>query len=426
MDLVEPIMQTYQQTASAVAQMPRVDYDAHPAFARLGLSPAVLSTEVAGELQAANRRIAAIDDILGVDDYVSRGAFGDAVALRRQLWMESEQLIDRLHRDVLRVRTDWTAWELARLRMYFRHMKIEYRRYLRHQLRRLRERKREAARRNERAVAAALGLRKDGAVSFPVDKELQTAILREADPYVRRLRALDFAKPHGFGSMGILPAKRGFWEAVRASLSGLGVDRIASAYLGYPVRLTAIGLHLNVAGNRHFSRRYDDIGLPAAQASGIHFDTSCGMVKAMLYLSDVGPEDGAFSYVLGSNNWHLPYLRRFSGQSLSVCGISLDTSQSRRLFLKLPEPLRQHSHFGADFLAQNEEQARLLESERIFTSDDSCALILFDNNGLHRGGVSPKRDRVAIQLEFGTLFERASDIAYAFVDRHLSPMGRSI
>lgn len=386
--------------------VPLVAYQVHPALVAYANGETLLGGRVLNRIEGVETTLE------HVATEASRNTW-HTTALRDQLACLSKDgrsLIDDVQVAVMNAVT-WTHWERGTLERFFHQLHKEYFRYLHHLNRKVRFRERSGPL-TEPAATTLAGLRALGAVPMAVEPALKQGLLLAVMPLVDRLRQEDAVSPDGFSSRSIPLSRLGIWNQVRTAIAPLGLVQIARHYLGYPVALTHIELHVNRPGNRYFSSRYSDMGLPCARAAGIHFDSGSGMVKAMVYLSQVTEDSGPFRYALSSHRWRLPHFRRFAGQALVSSGVRLEDENSRRLFMRLPEVFRQLSHFGADFLGEDSE-ARLLDYEQPFTSGHGD-VVIFDNSGLHRGGVLPERERIALQLQFSArgLLERSSEFAW--------------
>jgi hypothetical protein len=76
-------------------------------------------------------------------------------------------------------------------------------------------------------------------------------------------------------------------------------------------------------------------------------------------------------------------------------GFSGRKAEVRRKFMALPRFLRKKAEFGADVLDDTPEAQRLREGHFSATSNyGNC--ILFDGNGIHRGGMVNKGERRCI------------------------------
>ncbi len=70
------------------------------------------------------------------------------------------------------------------------------------------------------------------------------------------------------------------------------------------------------------------------------------------------------------------------------------------MFLALPEPFRMITHFGDEMDPDSEAAQDLLRNERAYCDGESD-LIMFDFNGVHRGGFVRKGYRYMLQCAFG-------------------------
>ena len=95
------------------------------------------------------------------------------------------------------------------------------------------------------------------------------------------------------------------WAAIEHAMRECGALDITTAYFGVPTaRVRSAGLLLNRPGQDWATRLYRDIEVEAPPTAGFHIDSNgkC-FVKVVLYLSDVGPEQGPFGLVPGSHRW---------------------------------------------------------------------------------------------------------------------------
>jgi hypothetical protein len=81
-------------------------------------------------------------------------------------------------------------------------------------------------------------------------------------------------------------------------------------------------------------------------------------------------------------------------------GLSGYAPETRRLFMALPAPFRHKSTFGSDLLDHQPETRRVVEAEYQFVSADGNAA-LFDNLGIHRGGLVRDGERRVLIANLG-------------------------
>ena len=185
------------------------------------------------------------------------------------------------------------------------------------------------------------------------------------------------------------------YELVQQAYEELGVFEIASAYMRRPMRIKKLFVQLNNA--RETAIRYgeiDEAGLPALKTNYWHIDSDIWpSIKAIMYLNEVGLDQGPLRYVAGSHRDADAFemVVRKTNDTLH-----LPTSQ----FLALPDELRMHALFGPYLTGEEPEVPGLLERE-VAVFGEGSDLILFDNNGVHRGGFVRSGSRQIIQ----TLFE---------------------
>jgi len=239
-------------------------------------------------------------------------------------------------------------------------------------------------------------------LTFSLDPERKAAIRRAVDKYVEQLRRLDT----GGKDLAVNPAIALEWKPTLAYRRPLGaavrdleLGPIASSYLGYPVNITTVALHRNRASDGWRSQRYADVGLSPTRTVNYHFDSNSGVLKCMVYLNDVDADGGPFCYIERSHRWRMDLFQRISAQAM-VYTITLESPRERVFLLKLPEEMQNVSQFGDDVPDGSPVQERMLAGERQFASRDAD-VILFDNFGLHRGGITRRGERIALQLTFG-------------------------
>ena len=184
------------------------------------------------------------------------------------------------------------------------------------------------------------------------------------------------------------------YELVDQVLCDLGVYAAASAYVRRPLRLKKLFVQLNTASET--AARYGVIesdGLPALKSDYWHIDSDVWpCVKVIIYLNPVTSEQGPLRYVVGTH--------RSPPEFETVVRKTNDTLKlPAEQFLALPEEFRMHALFGP-YLTGREPQVEglLLREARI--DGEGGDLILFDNNGVHRGGFVRSGERRIVQCLF--------------------------
>ncbi|HEY5411441.1 MAG TPA: phytanoyl-CoA dioxygenase family protein [Caulobacteraceae bacterium] len=184
------------------------------------------------------------------------------------------------------------------------------------------------------------------------------------------------------------------FEAVERIFEEEHVYAAASAYAGRPVVLKEITVQVNT--DRTTALQYgplDEDGLPTPRTRYMHIDSALWPpVKVLIFLNDVTADNGPFRYVEGSH--------RLAGDfELMVRKVNDREEIHDSLFMALPAPFRMYTLFG-DFIDPDGEPAqKLLARERAYC-DGVNDLILFDFNGVHRGGFVREGRRYMVQCHF--------------------------
>jgi hypothetical protein len=174
------------------------------------------------------------------------------------------------------------------------------------------------------------------------------------------------------------------------------IIKMASIYVGYPIDLQKISLHIYDENDNFIYQNFKSMVAPTT--TDMHIDWSQHrMVKCLIYLNDVDQNNGPFKYVMGSNNFKVGLWEKTIRYANSFCGLNKCSSLERELFWALPKLFQKKADFGNDLLDTSLESVALQERERHFTSQDGD-ILFFDNEGIHRGGDVQKGERQVLQL----------------------------
>ncbi len=243
-------------------------------------------------------------------------------------------------------------------------------------------------------------------------KEIQTrgcALAALSDASRRRIReltvpmaarmheSLDLIEAPRFenGHIRLDPAEHAdIFEAVSDAFEETGLLAALSAYSSKRLRLGSLGLQVNTA--KETRARYGELdrsGLPERATTYLHVDSNdWPCVKALLYLSDVGPDQGPFRYVVSSHQLMGPF-------EAAVRKTNDKLRHSPVVLCALPSRFAQHANFGDYVDPAAPDVRRLLEREDA-VCDGRSDVVLFDNNGVHRGGFVRDGYRYMLQCMF--------------------------
>lgn len=180
-----------------------------------------------------------------------------------------------------------------------------------------------------------------------------------------------------------------------------GIMESASRYLGRQARLIDVNPQINDASDSFWRNIFPDMdGFKLPDSAYFHRDASGGDLKAIFYMSDVGPKNGPFSYVVGSNKMEMSKLDDLIAEANDHNGLSATTRQARERFAALPGKLRQKGAFGND-LKDDDQLAREIREGLWSITAGKGSIVLFDTKGVHRGGMVVEGNRYVITTVIG-------------------------
>ncbi|MCW5733928.1 MAG: phytanoyl-CoA dioxygenase family protein [Enhydrobacter sp.] len=245
------------------------------------------------------------------------------------------------------------------------------------------------------------GLEREGIFAYRLSETGKQVLSGAAQPFFAQLEAVRAAVPRGarqYFHTQLLPARRDarvLYEAVERALEEAGMLSSVRDYLGCRAELRSVALQINDEYDRFWRAHFEDRGLPVPPTAFFHIDNTYGVVKAIFYLSQVGEENGPFSYVPGTHRAEVGW---FEALILRAVDIWIDVyPQERDLFAALPRPLMRKAKFGDDLPSGDPQGQWLLDHERVMTSRDGDVFI-FDVKGVHRGGMVRSGERRIIQV----------------------------
>ncbi len=180
-----------------------------------------------------------------------------------------------------------------------------------------------------------------------------------------------------------------------------GMLDAASAFIGRPVGVTHLLIQINDPGDSYFHGVFSDVeNMEDPKTNYMHVDTSYDMVKCVVYMNEVGMENGAFSYILGSHHARPEGWEGILRRAVDRSGMSYTQRKWRQLFYSLPKSWRKKCTFGVDLVDGTEGSNLMLNNEFYITSAQGN-MGLFANNGVHRGGITKSGERVVFFATIG-------------------------
>ena len=187
---------------------------------------------------------------------------------------------------------------------------------------------------------------------------------------------------------------------MEATLTRSGILDGVSAYIGRPASLIDVNPQINDQSDDFWRRIFPDQPVAERPVAYMHRDATGGDIKAILYMSDVKPENGPFSYAIGSQKVYSGRLGDWIEQTNDQSSFSGTGPLNRRRFAALPAILRRKCAFGNDVLPGSEIAQRLLGAEWTITAPRG-SVVLFDTKGIHRGGMVKQGERLVLTCVLG-------------------------
>jgi hypothetical protein len=259
-------------------------------------------------------------------------------------------------------------------------------------------------------AARALGL--DGFCVARIDNAHFQAISLAVQPLIDDLRQIRGARAGGgrefeeSRSVALRTANADLYNAVEKMFTESGILAGISKYLGCEARLADVNPQINDASDDFWRRVFPDLPDESRPTPYFHRDASGGDIKAIIYLSDVGPDSGPFSYAIGSHRARGSTLVDWIEETNDQSGFSGTDAEARRRFSALPATLRRKCAFGNDLTHGQPVAQRILGAEWVVCADRGHVAV-FDTKGFHRGGMVKSGERIVLTCIIGSPQRRA-------------------
>jgi len=204
---------------------------------------------------------------------------------------------------------------------------------------------------------------------------------------------------------------------IQESLREKGVIDTVSAYIGQEMEFIYAALDYSHEKQNWYKDCYLDAGLPTSRTAYMHFDADSDVMKAMLYLRDVRPENGPFRYVRASHRWQRSAVQCSLDKGFDVQQTKTFELENDRLDYKLgyyrpryklpeyrkglsmlPNNLRGSTHFGDDVVDGSPLSVSLLQQEEVFVGPAGTFVVFDGSKGIHRGSQVDEGERWAVQI----------------------------
>lgn len=191
-----------------------------------------------------------------------------------------------------------------------------------------------------------------------------------------------------------LDPKSDAFREIQNLLIEAGVFALVDSREARPVELSQVALQFS--DRERTLGEYgpiEDDGLPIHKSAYWHIDSSTSIrTKLLVYMNDVRQEQGPFMYVPGSHR--LPAI-----EELAVRKTNDHLRLSPKEFVSLPPSLQLHALFGEHMTSTDRSVGPFL-SDEVSVVGDAGTAILFDLDGIHRGGFVRRGERRLLQCNF--------------------------
>jgi hypothetical protein len=283
------------------------------------------------------------------------------------------------------------------------------------------------------SAAARLGeeLHHEAVVGFAMEPSRRAKLVEILKPYMVQLR--EQRRVNGGQRCFIaIPGWGEDWRLIGTFLRRNHIEEGISAFAGYPLGLVGYSLNYSHPDEVWFKHSYDDLGIVAPSTVQMHFDLDNLSAKSMLYLNDVGNDNGPFSYVpetrrmiaSRSQTSFFKYLDYSSEEFASKLAPTnpyrplISTPALRHYFANLPSELQGSAAPGDDVINGTPLEKALSDAEECVTSDVGDLALFAGGEILHRGGVVKNGERWALQMIYKEPF--------SFRDKVLAQVSRLV
>jgi hypothetical protein len=189
----------------------------------------------------------------------------------------------------------------------------------------------------------------------------------------------------------------GIYELVERILVSSGLKDAASRYMGIPQKMAMVNLMAYDAQETHWQNMFDDTEVPDPPTTYWHMDSARRRTKVLIYLNEVTDKNGPFHFVKGSHRLAMGPIEYMVRTANDKSRLDKTDRDHRELFHALPGYLQKKTEIGNDLSGDDSEVKKLLDAEvKVTTADGN--MILFDTDGIHRGGMVEEGERYILQV----------------------------
>ncbi|MFC0240550.1 hypothetical protein [Rhodopseudomonas telluris] len=255
----------------------------------------------------------------------------------------------------------------------------------------------------ERGAAVFAPLQADGFAAVRLGPDAIAQIRTQLAPQLSALEQRTVPGGAEPGRIDVdLAANPHLYRWFNQTAADLGLTEASSAYLKRPVGVGQIVAELAEAPGVAAASPFADVSVDASPCDGFKVDPGTNVLKLVIYLGEVGPDNGPLTYVAGSNRAATRFWDGLIRRANDLAGLSSTLQSWRETFYALPAGLQRKASFGADLVADSAFAAAIQSNQVELTSPKGNA-VLYDPAGIHRDGVVTHGRRSAIVVTFTEL-----------------------
>lgn len=256
-------------------------------------------------------------------------------------------------------------------------------------------------------------LNEKGISTSRIDQKFIDMINEDIVPYKNAILEMEKQNPFGRNYMDI-PKRSRHWRLIEKAFHDSGFLQGASAFYGSDLYVTGCGLEMSTDKQTWWRDCYADKGISTVPCAYMHNDYDYDYVKSLVYLSEVGPQQGPFSYIPESHKWEREqslsfYIKEtemnmnlyFKARNLGKPNYyrrAMGIEEGREVFYALPTLFQQLSHFGDDVMPNTSLSDELMSKEFRMTSEEGNFAFFTGGTGIHRGSNVSEGHRWAFQI----------------------------
>ena len=185
-------------------------------------------------------------------------------------------------------------------------------------------------------------------------------------------------------------------DYIQRSFEEKGIIDGVSAYHGVKRQVKNVYLHVSTPTDFHYKQFFRDASL-TPRWTNTHIDPKEDAMKAIIYLNNVGINDGPFSYIPTSNRFVYSPTVEIFGRAISTGNYCQNPIEREPIF-RLPKQVRVSYNFGRSILDDSDIASELDDRVMRVTSDFANVMVFDAGAGMHQGGVCKTGNRIALQV----------------------------